>query len=226
MHKSVRLLLVGSLMLVCFAIVTARNVYFPAVLQTAPINLARMLPEQFGNWKWVPDDLTHVVNPQQDAMSARIYTQTLTRLYRNQLDGQQIMLVIAYGADQRESLQLHYPEVCYPAQGFEVLSNDKLHIQTRYGVLPVRQMHTRLNASRNEPVTYWAMLGDHVVLDGMEKKISEMRLAVTGQSADGLLFRVSAIDPITDHAFASESRFVKDLMDNLTAASRHRLSGL
>jgi EpsI family protein len=226
MHKSVRMMLVGLLMLVCFAIVTARSLYFPAVLQAPSIDLMRMLPERFGSWKWLPDDMTRVVNPQQDEMSAKIYTQTLTRLYRNQLDGQQIMLVIAYGADQRESLQLHYPEVCYPAQGFEVLSNDKLSLHTNYGALPVRLMHTRLNANRNEPVTYWAMLGDQVVLDGMEKKITEMRLALTGRSADGLLFRVSAIDPRTDHAFASESRFINDLMDNLSPASRHRLSGL
>ena len=226
MHKSVRMVLVGTLMLVCFAISTARSVFFPAVLTADPIDLALMLPERFGDWKWVPADVSGVVNPQQNEVSEKIYTQMLTRRYRNQLDGQQIMLVIAYGADQRDDLQVHYPEVCYPAQGFEVLSNDKLRIATAFGHLPVRRMEARLSASRNEPVTYWAMLGDQVVLDGLQKKLTEVRLAWTGKRTDGLLFRVSTIDARTDHAFASETRFITDLLDNLPVADRHRLSGL
>jgi EpsI family protein len=87
-------------------------------------------------------------------------------------------------------------------------------------------METRLGASRIEPVTYWAMLGDQVVLDGMQKKITEMRMAWAGKRTDGLLFRVSTIDPLAAHGFASQSRFITDLLDSVPAADRHRLSGL
>jgi EpsI family protein len=218
--------LVGALMLACFALATARALLAPPVLQSSSMDLAKMLPERFADWTWLPANETRVVNPQQDELSAKIYTQTLTRLYRNQVDGQQIMLVIAYGADQRDDLQVHYPEVCYPGQGFEVLSNRKLRLATAFGTLPVRRMETRQGASRNEPVTYWAMLGDQVVLDGMQKKITEMRMAWAGKRADGLLFRVSTIDPMAEHAFASQARFIADLLDTLPANDRHRLSGL
>jgi EpsI family protein len=218
--------LAGTLMLACFALATGRALLVPPALQASAIDLAGMLPANFANWTWQPLDQTGVVNPQQDELSAKIYNQTLTRLYRNQIDGQQIMLVIAYGADQRDDLQVHYPEVCYPAQGFEVLSNNKLHLATRFGTLPVRRMETRLGQSRNEPVTYWAMLGDQVVLDGMQKKITEMRMAWAGKRTDGLLFRVSTIDPLAAHGFASQSRFITDLLDSVPAADRHRLSGL
>ncbi len=226
MHKSVRMVLVGALMVLCFAVSTAHSVFFPEALVAEPIDLAQMLPVRFGDWKWLSADVRGVVNPQQDELSAKIYTQTLTRRYRNQVDGQQIMLVIAYGVDQRDDLQVHYPEVCYPAQGFEVLSNHKRRLATAFGDLPVRRMETRLNAGRNEPVTYWAMLGDQVVLDGLQKKITEIRLAWAGQRTDGLLFRVSAIDVRSDHAFASETRFITDLLESLPSADRHRLSGL
>jgi len=226
MHKSIRMALVGALMLACFAIATARALLVPPVLQTRAIDLALMLPAQFSGWQWLPVNETRVVNPQQDELSAKIYTQTLTRLYRNQVDGQQIMLVIAYGADQRDDLQVHYPEVCYPGQGFEVLSNRKLQLTTAFGALPVRRMETRQGTSRNEPVTYWAMLGDEVVLDGMQKKLAEMRMAWAGKRADGLLFRVSTIDEHAQHAFANQKRFITDLLDSLPAADRHRLSGL
>lgn len=226
MHKSIRMALVGALMLACFAIATARVLLVPPVLQASRIDLALMLPAQFAGWQWLPVNETRVVNPQQDELSAKIYTQTLTRLYRNQVDGQQIMLVIAYGADQRDDLQVHYPEVCYPGQGFEVLSNRKLQLATAFGALPVRRMETRQGTSRNEPVTYWAMLGDEVVLDGMQKKIAEMRMAWAGKRADGLLFRVSTIDEHAQHAFTHQKRFITDLLDSLPAADRHRLSGL
>jgi EpsI family protein len=218
--------LVGALMLVCFALATARALLAPPVLLSSGIDLAQMMPAHFADWTWQPVNATRVVNPQQDELSAKIYTQTLTRLYRNQTDGQQIMLVIAYGADQRDDLQVHYPEVCYPGQGFEVLSNHKLRLATSFGTLPVRRMETRLGQSRNEPVTYWAMLGDQVVLDGMQKKITEMRMAWAGKRTDGMLFRVSTIDPQAEHGFAGQARFITDLLDNLPAADRHRLSGL
>ncbi|NVO06717.1 MAG: EpsI family protein [Rhodoferax sp.] len=226
MHKSVRMALVGALMLACFALATARALLAPPLLLSSSIDLGAMLPERFADWKTLPLDASRVVNPQQDELSARIYTQTLTRLYRNQVDGQQIMLVIAYGADQRDDLQVHYPEVCYPGQGFEVLSNHKLQLATGFGALPVRRMETRLGQSRFEPVTYWAMLGDQVVLDGLQKKLTEMRMAWAGQRSDGLLFRVSSIDPQAAHGFASQTRFITDLLDTLPAADRHRLSGL
>lgn len=226
MNKSLRMALVGTLMLACFAIVTARTMLVPPVLQVNSIDLALMLPARFEQWRWLPLSETRVVNPQQKELSAKIYTQTLTRLYRNQGDGQQIMLVIAYGADQRDALQVHYPEVCYPGQGFEVLSNHKQQLVTAFGALPVRRMETRMGASRNEPVTYWAMLGDQVVLDGMQKKMTEIRMAWSGKRTDGLLFRVSSIDADAERAFAGQNRFITDLLNSLPAADRHRLSGL
>ena len=226
MRKPVRMAVAGALMMACFAITAARSMLAQPTLVISNIDLSGMVPLQFADWKLQIIDGASVVNPEQEAMSAKIYTQTLTRVYRNQADGQQIMLVIAYGADQRDDLQVHYPEVCYPGQGFEVLSNHKMLLATAFGALPVRRMETRQGTSRNEPVTYWAMLGEEVVLGGMQKKIAEMRLAWAGKRTDGLLFRVSTIDARTDYAFASESRFITDLLGTLPAVDRHRLSGL
>lgn len=226
MHKSWRAGLMSALMVATFALSTAKTLLPQPVQAASTVDLQAMVPLQFGDWKSLPLNPGSVVNPQQDALARLIYTQTLSRLYRNQLDGQRIMLVIAYGADQRDALQVHYPEVCYPAQGFAVQANQRTQLATAFGGLPVRQMQTRLNASRNEPVTYWAMLGHQVVLDGLQKKLTEVRLAWAGQRADGLLFRVSSIDEQNRRAFAAQARFITDLMDVLPATDRHRLSGL
>jgi EpsI family protein len=216
----------ATLMVLTFAITTAKTVFMQPIFVVRSIDLAAMIPEHFGRWKWIPSSSAGVVNPQQDALSALIYTQTLTRIYRNEIDGQSMMLSIAYGTDQRDDLQVHYPEVCYPAQGFDVLSNTKASISTPQGKLMVRRMETRLNVNRNEPVTYWAMLGDKVVLDSMQKKITEMRMSWAGKRADGLLFRVSTVDERNDRAFAGETRFITDLLNELPVSDRHRLSGL
>jgi EpsI family protein len=226
MVKSLRSALMLGLMVATVALATTRALVIAPVLVAAPMDLEAMIPAQFQNWKWIPVSAGSVVNPQQDALSARIYTQTLTRIYRNQVDGQHIMLSIAYGADQRDDLQVHYPEVCYPAQGFQVQSNTEVRLPTAFGGMQVRQMKTRLNASRNEPVTYWAMLGDQVVLDGLHKKLTEMRLAWDGKRADGLLFRVSTVDERNAYGFAGEARFISDLLGALSPADRRRLSGL
>ena len=226
MAKPWRTGLMVGLMLATWALTLARTLLTEPLELTGTLQLEAMVPRQFGDWKEQALGSTGVVNPQAEVLTRQIYSQLLTRLYRNQLDGQEMMLVIAYGKDQRDALQVHYPEVCYPALGFLVQSNTRVGLPTPFGTLPVRQMKTRLNASRNEPVTYWAMLGDQVVLDGMQKKWTEIRLAWDGRRADGLLFRVSSIDEQNQHAFNGQARFVADLLGALPAADRKRLSGL
>ncbi|MCX8518067.1 MAG: EpsI family protein [Rhodoferax sp.] len=226
MAKTWRIGLMLSLMLATFGWTLIQTLASKPLVLTGDLKLQAMVPRQFGNWKEQVLGSAGVVNPQAEVLTRQIYSQLLTRLYRNQLDGQEMMLVIAYGKDQRDNLQVHYPEVCYPALGFEVQSNERVGLSTPFGTLPVRQMKTRLNASRNEPVTYWAMLGDQVVLDGMHKKWAEIRLAWEGRRADGLLFRVSSIDERNQHAFSGQARFVADLLGALPAADRRRLSGL
>ena len=226
MSKTWRIGLMLGLMLATFGWTLTRTLASKPLVLTGNLNLEAMVPRQFGNWMEQALGPTGVVNPQANVLTQQIYSQLLTRLYRNQLDGQEMMLVIAYGKDQRDNLQVHYPEVCYPALGFEVQSNTRVGLPTPFGTLPVRQMKTRLNASRNEPVTYWAMLGDQVVLDGMQKKWTEIRLAWDGRRADGLLFRVSSIDEQNQRAFSGQARFVADLLSALPLADRKRLSGL
>lgn len=226
MHKSTRIYLVAALLVVACAVSTSKLFWFAPTVTARSIELESIIPGAFGDWVWLPAGLGGVVNPQQDALSRRIYSQTLTRLYRHVKTDQVMMLSVVYGADQRDDLQVHYPEVCYPAQGFQVSSNIKTSIPTSWGALAVRRMETRLNADRSEPVTYWAMLGEHVVLGGMQKKMTEIRMSWSGRRADGLLFRVSSIDELSQRAFSSQTSFITDLLGVLPADVRHRLSGL
>jgi len=226
MRRVSRAALMAGLMALTFAMSTAKGVFMQSTRTVNSIDLEAMIPAQFEDWAWIPMGSAGVVNPQQDALSALIYSQTLTRIYQSKSDGQRVMLSIAYGADQRDDLQVHYPEVCYPAQGFEVFTNRKGTIPTGKGELRVRRMETRLNANRNEPLTYWAMLGDKVVLDSMQKKLTEIQMSWSGKHPDGLLFRVSSVDENNERAFAAQTRFITGLLKVLPDDARLRLSGL
>ncbi len=188
------------------------------------ISLEAIVPKGFGDWQELPDQGAQVVNPQTKEMLDKLYSQMLTRTYVNK-QGYRIMLSMAYGDDQRGSLQAHKPEICYPAQGFKLLSNEKNQLATPYGNIEVRQLNTSLGP-RAEPVTYWFTVGDQVIQNKLEKRLAEIRLGLTGQVPDGLLFRVSSIDTNPSRAFTMHQAFTADLLGNVPPAARKRLSGL
>lgn len=191
-----------------------------------PIQLESMIPAAFGDWKVDANAFAGVVNPQQTDLINRLYSQTLSRTYVNTRTGERVMLSIAYGEDQRDGMQLHYPEVCYPAQGFQINSSRTGQIASNGGTIPVRRLETNLGRQRVEPVTYWTTISEQVVLGGAAKKIAEMRFGLNGQIPDGLLFRVSSIDPDAERAFALHGAFVDSLISAVAPSARQRLAGL
>ena len=190
------------------------------------VDIEQAVPAAFGDWRIDDSVISGIVNPQDTEVLNRIYTQTLSRVYTDGR-GHSIMMTIAYGADQskREGLQLHYPEVCYPAQGFEVRSNRVGEIAVPGGAIPVRRLETVLSGQRYEPVTYWTMTGDEATLGGIQKKIVEFRYSLHGLITDGLLFRVSSIGTDSAAQFALQERFVRDLLAGVKPADRPTLFG-
>jgi len=186
--------------------------------------LETLIPMQFGDWRGLPAYNIVIADPQMVESLARIYTETLSRAYVDSR-GRQIMLSIAYGDDQRDSMSMHYPEVCYPAQGFQSRSAGKGQIDTPYGPIRVKRL-LMVQGQRHEPITYWAMIGEYQSLGGFNKKLNEMRYSVRGVIPDGLLFRVSSIGHETEIAQRDHEEFVRDLLAAVNAESRKRLAGL
>ena len=188
------------------------------------ISLETMVPKEFGDWRELPDQGAQVVNPQTRELLDKLYSQLLTRTYVNK-QGYHVMLSLAYGDDQRGGLQAHRPEVCYPAQGFRLGKVADGSLATAYGNIDVRRLSTHLG-ERNEPVTYWLTVGDQVIQTALEKRFAEIRLGLTGQIPDGLLFRISSIDNDTARGYAMQQKFTADMMAAVPAATRKQLSGL
>lgn len=183
------------------------------------------VPTRFGDWTLDPHASASVVNPQQQEALNKIYSQLLSRVYVDG-EGHHIMVSVAYGEDQRDGMTVHYPEICYPAQGFELQAKQVGQVQTPLGTIPVRRLVTQMGSSRTEPVTYWVMIGHQPTLGGVQKKLIELDYALKGVIPDGLLFRVSSLDRDTAAAFALQERFIQQIVPALGSPARVRLTGL
>jgi EpsI family protein len=188
------------------------------------VSLEAMIPKQFGDWREEIQRNVQVVNPQTQELLDKLYSQILNRTYVNP-SGYRIMLSIAYGSDQKGSLQAHKPEVCYPAQGFVLKKNEAGLLVTAFGEIPVRRLFTVLGP-REEPVTYWFTVGDKAVQGTTQKRLQDLKYGLTGRIPDGMLFRVSSIDPDQTRANRVQDQFVSQLLQAVTPAERKRLSGL
>ena len=188
------------------------------------IDLETMVPQDFGDWKALKQSSGQIINPQQTELLSKLYAQTLSRTYLHP-DGSMIMLSIAYGTNQSDGLALHYPDVCYPAQGFKVKSNQKAELSTTLGSIRVRQLETELG-NRHEPVTYWSTIGNHLVQGGTETKMTQLEYGFKGQVPDGLIFRVSSITRNTALAYKVQEQFVGELLEALTPQHRQFLAGI
>jgi len=222
-----RSLLIFGLML--FAAVLAQ--YTRPTIKMAELdpqlNLQQLVLSHFGEWHQQESNVALVIDPSQQQVLEKIYSQTLTRVYKNN-SGYFIMLSIAYGMDQRDGLQVHRPEVCYPAQGFRVRDKNVGILQLAPGpgtTIPVTRLHTVLG-SRQEPITYWTTVGEYAYITTTEKKIAEMRYGLAGKIPDGLLVRVSSIDDNSERAYAIQAQFASQLFSALPKVYQPRFAGL
>lgn len=191
--------------------------------QTRPIQLETELPRRFGDWA-IDENLPVVLpSPDVQALLNLIYSQVLARTYVNGR-GQRIMLSIAYGGDQSDGTRAHRPEVCYPAQGFQIISNRIGSMQVDGHAQPVRQLTAKLG-SRIEPISYWMMIGEQIALSGFEQKKAQLRYGARGVIADGLLMRISSIGPDDEVTRELHQRFVGDLYRAVDPAVRSRYFG-
>jgi EpsI family protein len=188
------------------------------------IDLEVMIPKTFGDWKIDETIAPLIANPEQEAVINKIYNQTLSRTYIN-LKGERIMLSIAYGGDQSDTMAVHKPEVCYPAQGFQILKSATGTVTTDRGDIPVKRL-VATQGQRIEPITYWTTVGDKAAnRNGLEWKLIQIKYGLTGKIPDGLLFRISSIQADEKKAYQAQDDFSRALIDSLTPAGKERITG-
>jgi EpsI family protein len=191
--------------------------------QRPALKLETVVPRTFGQWREDTSIAPLKVSPDVQAELDRIYSQTLTRTYINAA-GQRVMLSIAYGRDQGRAMQVHKPEVCYPAQGFQIVGIFKSVMATLAGEIPIMRL-VAVQGPRVEPITYWIAVGDTVVRGALEQNIARIKYGLTGTVPDGILVRVSTISRDEDAAYRVHDQFVSDMLRALRTQDAARLLG-
>lgn len=190
------------------------------------VTLEKLIPHQFGDW--IDDEQTPalVVNPDVQQELKDVYSQMLSRTYRNKVTGEHIMLAIAYGGEQSRSLQVHRPEVCYAAQGFYIADKNKAILSPEKMAIPVMQLLAiNKDENRHEPITYWIRIGDEIVRGNLEQGFARLKYGLRRTVPDGLLFRVSSIDSDTVHAHQLQQQYIEQLVSALSDDGRRFLLG-
>lgn len=187
------------------------------------VDLETLFPKAVGAWR-VDDRMpVQLVSPDQQAVLDKIYNQTLSRAYVNP-QGERIMLSVAYGGDQSDGTRAHRPEVCYPAQGFQIDASQDTALGIGDHSLRVRQLASRLGV-RVEPITYWIIVGERVTLSGTEQKLAQLAYSTRGVVPDGMLVRVSSIDADLQRGHGVQGQFISDLAGAISGGDRARVFG-
>ena len=134
------------------------------------------------------------------------------------------MLWVAYGGDQSDATRAHRPEVCYPAQGFQILSSRNGTVHTGTHPLRVRQLVAK-QGGRLEPISYWIIVGDQVTLSGTEQKLAQLSYSARGIIPDGMLVRISTIDADAANAYKVHEGFVAQLARAVPPAMQAQVVG-
>ncbi len=152
--------------------------------------LDTLVPHAFGGWRFEAN--SGLVLPPADQLRDRIYSELLTRVYRH-ADGSVMMLLIAYAGTQDGSIQVHRPEVCYPASGFRLTDIEDHDVKLAPGVdVPSRYIVAETEL-RSEKMIYWTRLGHLFPRKWSAQRLAVMEENLKGIIPDGVLVRISTL---------------------------------
>lgn len=185
--------------------------------------LENIVPKQLGPWTYQPSG--GIVLPRdENGLAAKLYGEVLSRVYFSP-SRLPVVLVIAYGEVQSDLLQLHRPEVCYTAVGFEISETQRTDLVLSPGVtMPARELVAR-NEDRVESITYWTRIGDDLPTSGGEQRMAKLRQQLDGYIADGILVRMSCPVESTPAVREQLAEFARAIVAATSAADRPALLG-
>lgn len=181
-----------------------------------------LFPKSFGDWRTAP--ASELVLPPESELANKLYEHILTRTYVNS-QGVAVMFLVAYNSVQLNNVQLHRPEICYYASGFSIDMSKPLDISLGPQRFVAARAVRASQGSRIENIVYWTRIGEEMPQSWTGQRISMTKANLEGFLADGLLLRMSIINPNTELATAQMEGFVKDLLRSTSPETRRLLIG-
>jgi len=181
--------------------------------------LEDVIPKHIGEWEFLT--ASGLVVPPEDQLSQATYSQLLTRVYAD-ATSPAIMLLVAQSASQTGVLQIHRPEVCYPAGGYTLSPVTAVDIELSDRRLRANSL-SATNQRGTEHVLYWTRVGRH-----MPSSWAQQRWAVAEDNLhqlipDAVLVRISTIHEDRGEALATITQFIRSLWDSLPPEVRNVL---
>jgi EpsI family protein len=186
--------------------------------------VAAIVPSRLPDW--TSRDVSDLVAPkEEDSLAARIYGETVGRVYTQASTGAEVMMLLAHGNTQSDDLQLHRPEVCYPAFGYAIHQNEEFDIPITPGVaIPGRDL-VAVAPDHRETIRYWSRLGEYFPISRGDQHVARLRTSLKGVIADGILsrFSVEGVEPSV--AFSTMDVFIPSLIKAVAPVHRPALIG-
>lgn len=183
--------------------------------------LEALIPTRIGQWSFASE--SGIVVPPDDEMVDELYAQLVTRVYT--APGlATIMLLVAQGGGQTGVLQVHRPEVCYPAGGFALSERRVFDVELPGGTLPTNAFTATADA-RIEQLLYWTRVGNDLPSSWLAQRWSVARANLEGYIPDAVLVRLSTITPDRNAAFADLAEFGRALLASTSPSTRRFLIG-
>lgn len=175
-----------------------------------------LMPDTVGPWQFVTS--SGVILPPPDALSDRLYDNLVTRVYSDATE-RPIMFLVAYNNRQDGMLQIHRPEICYPAGGFRLSPTRPADVELASGqVLPTNAFMATAR-DRNEAVMYLTRVGTQFPQTWAEQRMAVIRANLRGVIPDGLLLRVSTFGGDME----SDLALLEDFITQFVTAAPDRL---
>jgi EpsI family protein len=186
--------------------------------------LSDVTPREIPGWVSTDvGDLTASSTP--DSLVSRLYGELVQRVYHNQTSGDEVMVLLAHGDSQTNDLQVHRPEECYPAFGYELGRDRSIALPVSNGVTVPARMLLATAVGGSEGVVYWVRMGENLPNTEQAQRVVRLQTAMQGFVADGLLARFSVSTTDDDAALAIIGGFVQSLLGAVDATNRAAFIG-
>ena len=159
-----------------------------------------------------------------------VHTTTCSmRAYGNSR-GDVVLLALAYGRNQRQEVKIHRPDVCYTAQGFQLVERSPIAMPVNGDSgTQVQGMRMLVKApGRVEAVSYWIRIGDVFTGNAWSIRYHIFKEGMSGRAVDGVLVRASQIvqgGAPSAERYRVQEAFLADLVRALPAPARQLLLG-
>lgn len=181
------------------------------------------LPVAFGNWS--SEESSDYIGPElSGSLTRALYSELVPRTYYHETTGEAVMMLAAYGDTQSDLLQLHRPEFCYPAVGFNLQMSRPAQVPLGEGLaLPSRKV-VATTQQRTENIIYWTRMGEDLPQSAGEQRTTRISQSIQGYIPDGILMRLSALGE-SEEAFAMLEQFIPALLKAIPMPDRKAFIG-